>query len=158
MDKPIVCGAHSACVACSYWGSAACSTRNRKICNILCRNTIWRHFQLILIVHHIAHSVHQVKQTQYLQTWRLLPLQLTEMTSFKVEIRTEDSKQQLSDGNCTAGTQEKACIKVDPGWGIWGKCLPPPIPHLVEEPVILLIKITTKLCQAKRLTTIYTFY
>ena len=32
----------------------------------------------------------------------------------------------------------------DPGWGIWGKC-----PPLVEEPAMLLIKIATKLCQAK---------
>ena len=33
----------------------------------------------------------------------------------------------------------------DPGWGIWGKCPP----YLVEEPAMLLIKIATKLCQAK---------
>ena len=36
----------------------------------------------------------------------------------------------------------------DPGWGIWGKCPPPP-PPFVKEPAMLLIKIATKLCQAK---------
>ena len=29
----------------------------------------------------------------------------------------------------------------DPGWGIWGKCPPPPTPLGLEEPAILVIKI-----------------
>ena len=42
----------------------------------------------------------------------------------------------------------KHVTMADPGWGIWGKCPPPP-PHLVEKPAMLLIKIGTKRCQAK---------
>ena len=42
--------------------------------------------------------------------------------------------------------------------GAFGANVPPPIPYLVEEPVILLIKIATKLYQTKKLMKTCTFY